>query len=201
MSEERRIFDVDIDIKSNVSREKFGVRAMVYNKTTSKILPHPSGVYIEPVPVDEKTGLCAFDYEYGNELGFMKVDILSNSSYDMFTSKEDLLYHLNKEPDWDLLKDEEFVKSLPHVGKYHDLLVMMEPTSVEELADILALIRPAKLKYLKQYKDNPKKVRKNLYKRPPDGSAYFKRSHAISYAVMITAIMNKRTNTFISSKW
>tara|TARA_R100000664_G_C2759726_1_gene149774 strand:+ start:5196 stop:5810 length:615 start_codon:yes stop_codon:yes gene_type:complete len=191
----RRIFDVDIDTSSKTKREDYGVRAMIYNDKVEKVLPHPSGVYIEKVPVDPETGLCSFDYEYGNTEGFMKVDILSNSSYDNFKSKEELLYCLEIEPDWKLLLDKEFATTLPHIGKYHELLVQLRPSSIEELADFLALIRPAKIKHLGDYKKNKNKVRRKLYLRPTDGSAYFKRSHAISYAMMIVAIMNHRSNT------
>lgn len=194
MSSTRRTFDVDIDVNSNCNRDDYGTRAMVYNEETQRILPHPSGVYLEDVPVDDVTGLCAFDYKYGDDAGFSKVDILTNKSYDLFKSKEDLSRAVQGEVDWKWLMDEEFVSKLPHIANHYDTLVKIQPNSVEELADTIALIRPAKIGLIEQYRKNTPAVRRRLYSRPLDGTAYFKKSHAIAYALMIVAVMNKLKN-------
>lgn len=53
-----------------------------------------------------------------------------------------------KEPcKWEMLKDPEFAKTLPHLAKHIRLLQSVSITSIEELAMFLAVIRPAK-KYL-----------------------------------------------------
>jgi len=186
----RSIFDIDIDVAPKTDKTKYGVPAMIYNEDLKRVAAHPSGVYLEPVPIDPLTNLAAFDYEYGNEKGFMKVDVLNNSVYSEFNSKADVLKCLEIEPDWDYLKDENIVKSLPHIGKHYDLIKKIQPKSVEELADVLALIRPGKIDQIDNYIKDKAKVRKNLYKR--SGGMYFKKSHAISYAVMIVVILNKR---------
>lgn len=193
MSELRRVFDIDIDVSSKAKRDSYGTRAMIYNKDLERVMPHPSGIYMEPVPIDSVTGLCAFDYEYGNQMGFSKIDILTNSAYDSFLSKEELYEAIEREPDWKLLENTKFVEGLPHIGKHAELVRMVCPKSIEELADILALIRPGKQEYVKFYRKNPALVRKNLYLRPRNGGAYFKKSHAICYAVMIVAVMNKKS--------
>lgn len=190
----RRTFDVDIDVNSSVKRESYGTRAMVYNSETLRILPHPSGVYLEEVPVDRITGLCSFDYNYGDEAGFSKIDILTNKSYDLFSSKQDLLRSLNQKVDWNWLMDEDFVAKLPHIANHFDTLTKIKPETIEELADTIALIRPAKIGLIRIYRKNTIAVRKRLYSRPLDGSAYFKKSHAIAYASMIVAVMNKLKN-------
>ncbi len=123
----RRTFDCDIDVNSKVDKNKYGVRAMVYNSDTEKVLAHPSGYYIEQVPVDELTGICSFDYEYGEEQGFMKIDLLTNSSYDSFLSKDEVLTAFEQDPDWTLLDDEDFVITLPHIGKHYDLIQPIKP--------------------------------------------------------------------------
>lgn len=190
MQTNRRVFDVDIDVQSNCDRTKYGTRAMVYNEEASKILPHPSGVYLEKIPVDSFTGNAAISHKDGDFYGFYKVDLLTNTTYDAFLSKEDLLSALEKEPDWSLLQKPRVVEKLPHVGRHFDMLQEITPTDVESLADFLALIRPGKIHLIEDYKKNPTHIRPKLYQRPKNG-VFFKKSHAISYALMIVATLNK----------
>lgn len=189
----RNIFDVDIDVSPETVKTKYGTQAMVYNEEQAKVLPHPSGVYLEEVPVDEVTGLCAFDYEYGNDQGVMKVDILNNSVYKSFTSKQEVLDVINGDIDWKMFRKRSVVESLPHLSKHFDLVEKVSPTSVIELADILALIRPGKDHLIEPYLKDRKRTRNNLYRMPKTGM-YFKKSHAVSYAMMIIcALAAQRT--------
>lgn len=183
----RRIFDVDIDVSPKTDKDKYGTRAMAYNH--EMVSAHPSGYYLETVPVDPITGLCSFDSSYGDSAGFQKVDLLSNSSYDMFESKEEVLKYAEMEPEWDLLLEEDVVQSLPHLAKHIDLLTRIQPRSIHDLADTLALIRPGKSHLIDSYMKNKERVRKKLYKRSKDH--YFKKSHAYSYAMMIICVLNK----------
>jgi len=189
-----RIFDVDLDVKSGTEKAKYGTRGMVYNTDNEKILPHPSAYYIENVPVDGLTGNAAFDYEYGDEVGYLKVDLLTNTSYDGFLTKEEVIHAMESSPDWSLLEDEEFVNSLPHLNGHFSIVSKIRPRSIQELADVLALIRPGKVHLIDQYIKNPSRTRVNLYKRASGDKVYFKRSHAISYACMIVCVMNKSKN-------
>lgn len=186
----RRQFDVDIDVGSKVDRSVFGTRAIVYNETAKRILPHPSGVYLEDIPVDSVTGQAAIDYKKGDEYGFFKVDILTNTTYDSFDNKKELLEMIEKTPNWGLLKNRNIVEKLPHIAKHYEELQKISPSSVEELADFLALIRPGKIHLFESYLEDRKGVRRKLYLRPSEG-VYFKKSHAISYALMIVCLLNK----------
>lgn len=193
----RSIFDIDIDTATSTEKSNYGIPAMIYNEEQERIAPHPSGVYLENVPVDHKTNLCAFDYKYGDAQGFMKVDILHNSVYDMFSSKEEVLTACEGDINWEILKDRSVVESLPHVAKHYDTIQKVNPTSVEDLADVLALIRPGKISLLPDYIKNKKQTRRNLYKRPSTGM-YFKKSHAISYALMIKTLIHKKYQSMIT---
>jgi hypothetical protein len=190
----RTIFDVDIDIKSSTDRASYGTRAMIYNGDTQKIQPHPSGVYLGDVPIDPITGLASFDYNYGDDKGFMKVDLLSNTAYDQFTTKAEVIEAVDGVIDWNLFKNRKIVESLPHLAKHFDIVVELEPRNVEDLADILALIRPGKEHLIKPYIKNKESTRRQLYKRPKSGM-FFKKSHAISYALMIKSIAYQRYST------
>lgn len=192
----RRSFDVDIDVCSSINREAYGTRAAIYNEETGRVLVHPSGVYIEPVPVDGMTGHAAFDYMRGDGVGLFKVDILTNTSYDAFVDKDDLLKNANIEPEWDLLKKRKVVEKLPHLSKHFDLVEKVAPTSIIELADCLALVRPGKTHLIDSYLENRTSTRRTLYQRPKEG-IFFKKSHAVSYAMMIVAILNKTHATGI----
>ena len=63
----------------------------------------------------------------------------------------------------------------------------MKPKSVEELAEVLAVIRPAKRHLLNESKE---KISKEVWIKPDDGSYYFKKAHAIAYALSIVVQLN-----------
>lgn len=187
----RRTFDVDIDLPSTVQKGDLGfTQAMIYNEKTQTISPHPSGYYFEEVPVDPVTSLCSFDYEWGDSNGFMKVDLLTNRVYDQFKTKKDVLDAIEEDNvDWSLFQKREIVEKLPHLGKHFETVRDLSPKSIEDVADILALIRPAKRELIPEYKLDKKRIRRKLYLRPRDNSIYFKKSHAISYALMIVCYL------------
>lgn len=191
MSNNKAIGDIDIDVASRTNKSDYGVRAIIYDGERHRVKPHPSGFYVDSnIPVDGETGMAAIEYKESEELGFSKIDLLTNTSYDSFKSKQEILDAL-KSPDWKLLQDRPFVERLPQLGKHFELLEMIVPTSIQELADCLALIRPDKKHLIEKYIKNKERVRPNLY-RKGKGGYMFKKAHAIAYAHQIVCIMNKR---------
>ena len=180
--------DVDIDF---ADREQ--VLKLLAHVPAMQIMPngnrqkHKSGVYFHPVPTNPFTGWCDIDYQQAEELGFFKVDLLNVSLYQGVKSKEHLDYLANQEPLWDLLQQEDFVNLLFHLNGHGDVLKRTCPTSVEQLAAVLAMIRPAK-RYLigKPWTT----IMKEVWIKPENGDYYFKKSHATAYAVAIVAQMN-----------
>jgi hypothetical protein len=63
----------------------------------------------------------------------------------------------------------------------------MQPTTIEQLAAVLAVIRPAKRHLVNETWET---VLKEVWTKPEDGSYYFKKAHAISYAVAVVVHMN-----------
>lgn len=186
-------FDIDIDVQSKTNREKYGVCASIYNKDLEKFLPHPSGIYLDTVPVDTMTGRCSISYDDPKCESFLKVDLLNNTIYDGFATKEDVLTAANEPIDWSLFMQQSVVERLPHLSKHFDVVQKVEPTHIEDLADILALIRPGKIELLDEYLYyNRQQVRRKLYKRPLNGGMYFKKSHAIAYAVSIIVFLHSQ---------
>ena len=188
----RRTFDVDIDIKSGSDRGDWGVRCAIYNEDTERLQPHPSGIIIEDVPVDPVSGLSCLHYTECDLLGLYKVDLLTNNSYNIFKDQAELDEYREMEPDFSLLMIEAICTKLPHIGNHFDMVKELKPSSISELADVLALMRPGKMHLIEDYA-NPQKrslVIGNLYRASTTGM-YFKKSHAVGYALMIVTVMNK----------
>jgi len=99
--------------------------------------------------------------------------------------------HLNKlintEPLWELLEAKEFVDQIFHINGHVEILQKLKPTNIEQLAAVLAIIRPAKRHLIKQNWDE---IDEQVWKKPTDGSYFFKKSHATSYAMAVVVHMN-----------
>lgn len=178
--------DIDIDFKTTFDPRRLMKQAvpasMVKNGQLAK---HNCGHYFQSIPIDKVTGFAAIPYEEAQILGYFKIDFLHLSVLDKFESKDEMRRMVREEPDWTYLQDEEQVVKLFHISKHADLLARVKPKSVQQLADCLALIRPGKKHLLSKYMQdkNSAAIRKELYSRS-DGY-YFKKSHAISYALTI----------------
>ena len=107
--------------------------------------------------------------------------------YNGVKDEQDLIRLMNKEPLWELLEQDEFTDLIFHINGYGDLLRQMKPKTVEQLAAILAIIRPAKKHLIGKSWDE---VFKEVWTRPATGEYYFKKSHGIAYAVAIVVQMN-----------
>lgn len=178
--------DIDIDFKSDFDPLDYfdeAVRASMVKK--GDLSKHPVGAYFQNMPKDKITGLAAIPYEQAEELGYFKIDFLHLSILDNFENKNEIRALVKVEPDWSLLQNEEVVSKLFQIHRHFKVLDQIKPTSVQELADAISLIRPAKRQLLYAYTKNKELIRQELYKRPDDDQYYFKKSHAISYALTI----------------
>jgi len=180
--------DVDIDFADREQILKL-IPGIAASQITNdgQIQKHKTGVYFHPVPVNPYTGWCDIDYQTAEDLGFFKVDLLNVGLYQKVQNKQHLDALAAKEPLWELLQQEEFVDLLFHLNGHADILKRTCPTSVEQLAAVLAMIRPAK-RYLigKPWTT----IMKEVWTKPENGDYYFKKSHSFSYATLIVAHMN-----------
>ena len=177
--------DIDIDITGNFDTKLVfpgSVRASIYKDR--KLTPHPCGVYFQQIPEDPVSKLAAIEYKTAEELGCFKIDFLHLTVYDYFSSREEIQELLEHEPDWDLLQHPSVVSQLFQLSKHLSLLQQCKPRSIEEVADVLALIRPQKRFMLQAYLRDPSKIRESLYKIDGEGYA-FKKAHAISYSLVV----------------
>lgn len=148
---------------------------------------HRTGVYFHPVPVDPFTGWCAVEFREAEQVGYFKVDLLNVGLYQQVRDKAHLDQLIQQEPLWDLLEQPEFSQTLFHVGNHSDILQTMRPRNIEQLAAVLAMIRPAKRYLVGQ---SWERVMEEVWQRPEDDEYYFKKSHAVAYALAIVAQMN-----------
>jgi DNA polymerase III alpha subunit len=179
--------DIDIDFFDRDDALKLFDYTVASRLDNGKLVKHNTGVYLHTVPTDAVTGLCQLPYELAEEEGYFKIDFLNVGIYKGIRSEEHLIELMNKEPLWDLLEQDDFCNLLFHVNGHGDILRKMKPTTVSQLAAVLAMIRPAKRHLIGK---DWMTVMKTIWMKPTNGEYYFKKSHAIAYAVAITVQMN-----------
>jgi DNA polymerase III alpha subunit len=131
--------------------------------------------------------LCSFDYTQAEEQSYFKIDFLNVGLYKGVRDEEHLKQLMETEPLWDLLEQDDFTQLLFHVNGHGSILRQSKPKSIEQLAAVLAMIRPAK-RYLigKDWTT----VMTEVWTKPENDEYYFKKSHATAYAVAIVVQMN-----------
>jgi hypothetical protein len=151
------------------------------------IKKHPTGVYITEVPYDPVTSLCALDYKEAEQRNYFKLDLLNVGIYQGVRDELHLV-ELMKEPNWERLKEKEFVEKLIHLNRQYNVLQRMPEliNSIPRLAMFLAVIRPAKRSLIgRTYKD----ISKTVWIDENIGYT-FKKSHAVAYAQLVVVHMN-----------
>ena len=180
--------DIDIDFADRNKALALFEHIKASRVENQELVPHNTGVYFHGVPVNAKSNLCAVPYNEAEEQGFFKIDFLNVSLYKDVRDEEHLTYLMNQEPLWDLLEQEDFVNLLFHVNGHSSILRRMKPKNVEQLAAVLAMIRPAK-RYLIGKDWNT--VMMEVWTKPRHKHEYyFKQAHAVAYAVAIVVQMN-----------
>ncbi len=183
--------DIDIDFKTSFDPAEFfaGVKASIV--TDGELRKHPAGFYFQPIPVDQISGLAAIPHKEAEETGYFKIDFLHLSLLNDFASKEEIRTLVNIEPDWSILEHQNIVETLFQLKRHFDVVHTIKPKSVEDLCDCVAIIRPGKKHLLKFYRENKSVIREELYKKPDDPDKYyFKRSHALAYAMNVVLQMH-----------
>ena len=178
-------FDVDIDM---ANRDKFlelfdPIPASI--KREQSYEKHNTGVYFQPIPSFPLEGYSTIDHKEAEDMGYFKVDVLNNSVYKDIIDEAHLDRLLAKEPMWELFEHEEIVKQLFHIGNHYDIIKQHPPKTVEQLAMILAMIRPGKRYLVGNSWDI---IEKEVWERTDD--YFFKKSHAIGYAMVIIVQLN-----------
>jgi DNA polymerase III alpha subunit len=179
--------DIDIDFVDRDYALKLFKHGVASRSENGRLIKHNTGIYMHNIPIDLETGLCAVDYAQAENQGFFKIDFLNVSIYKGIKNEEHLIQLMGQEPLWDLLEQDDFVNLLFHVNGHNSILRQMKPNSVEQLAAVLAMIRPAKRHLVGK---NWNEVMDHVWELPTNGEYYFKKSHATAYAVAVVVQMN-----------
>lgn len=175
--------DIDIDVSDNETARNIlnCVRASIVENDELK--SHIVGTYFQNIPIDKITGLAAIPYNVAEDFGYHKIDLLNLSLLKIFSNKQQIKELLKYDPDWELLTRKEIVEHLFHVSKHYDTLKLLKPKSVDDLADVLAIIRPNKKHLIDKYIKDKDSTRKELYTKLE--ASDLRKSHAIPYALLI----------------
>lgn len=179
--------DIDIDFVDRDEALKLFKHIKASRVENNELTKHNTGVYFHSIPMNAIEGISAVPYDQAEDQGFFKIDFLNVGIYKGVRNEEHLIQLMNQEPIWDLLQDDDFVNLLFHVNGHGSILRQLKPNSVEQLAAILAMIRPAK-RYL--LGENWSKILNEVWQKPENDDYYFKKSHATAYAMAIVVQMN-----------
>ena len=179
--------DVDIDFFDRDGVLKLFKHTPASIIKDDKIEKHKTGVYFHAIPSDPINGYATLDYKKAEDRGYFKIDCLNVNIYKNVKSEQELVELMIEEPDWDMLKDPKVVENLFHLNSHYNIVSKLEPKNIEQLAAVLAIIRPAKRGLM--YKDWTD-ILKEVWVKPTDGSYFFKKSHAVAYAQAIVVQMN-----------
>lgn len=179
--------DIDIDFVDRDEALKLFKHIKASRIDNNRLVKHNTGIYLHEVPMNASEEVCSIPYEEAEQQKYFKIDFLNVGIYKGVRNEEHLVQLMNMEPLWDLLEQDDFVNLLFHVNGHGGILRQMKPTNIEQLAAILAMIRPAK-RYLIGKDWNT--VMKEVWKKPENDEYYFKKSHATAYAVAIVVQMN-----------
>jgi hypothetical protein len=176
--------DIDIDFADrDVVLSKLQHRVAVINNEKK----HNTGVYVTEIPHNPVDNHSTIDYKTAEDRGYFKLDFLNVSIYKDVKDDKHLTTLMEKEPLWELLQHEEFVDQLFHLNGHTSILKQTCPTSVEQLAAVLAMIRPAKRHLIGQ---DWTTIMEEVWTKPTNDEYYFKKAHAVSYAMAVVVHMN-----------
>lgn len=179
--------DIDIDV---ANRNKLinlvnGVPAMILKN--GRRTKHNTGVYFHEMPHDPFTGLATVDHKAAQEDGFFKIDVLNVNMYNKIETKSQLDELLSMQPMWELLEHQEVVSQLFHIHNHFEVVKAMKPQSLEQVAAVLGIIRPAKRHLLGK---DWNIVMADVWVKPTTDAYFFKKAHAHAYAQAIVLQLN-----------
>jgi len=176
--------DIDID---------FADRNIILSKLKHRVAKldsgkkHNTGVYATEIPHNPFNEIATIEHKTAEERGYFKLDFLNVSIYKDVRDEAHLTELMEREPLWELLEHEDFSEKVFHLNGHNSLLKQLKPRSVEQLAATLAIIRPAKRHLANESWET---IMKEVWTKPTDGAYYFKKAHAISYAMACVVHIN-----------
>jgi len=184
--------DIDIDLADRSKLLELIHCVPASQLQDGRVRPHNSGVYPVDIPYDPVNQCASIDYQEAEQRGYFKVDLLNMSVYQLVQNPEHYQQMLAQDPPWNrLCTDPEWASQLVHVGNYTALLASMKPDSIPRMAAFISIIRPGKA----HLQNKPwKEVFDSVWDGDDSRGFVFKKSHAISYAMLVSLHMNLINN-------
>ena len=180
--------DIDIDFADRDLVLKLIQYTSARQVVQGQVRKHNSGVYVTDIPQDPVNGCAALEYEEAEQRGYFKIDFLNMNVYKLIESPEHYEQMLTATPPWDRLwQDTEWARQLVHVGNYTDLLKNMRPCTIPQMAAFISIIRPGKAHLQNQPWTD---VFASVWDGDDSQGYTFKKSHSLSYAVLVALHMN-----------
>lgn len=180
--------DIDIDLADRDQVLALIKHTAARQANDQKHRKHNSGVYVTHIPYDPVNNCAAIDYREAEERGYFKLDLLNMSVYQGIRDYTHYQELLDQTPPWHRLQEPDFVQRIVHINNHYDLLRSLpEPVnSIPRMAMFLALIRPGKRHLVGK---TWQAISESIWESTEEGYS-FKKSHAVSYAVLVTLHMN-----------
>ena len=179
--------DIDIDFADRQRILDLIQHVPARQVTDGQARRHNSGVYVTDIPRDPILGCAAIDYETAEDRGYFKLDFLNMTVYQLIRDPAHYEWILSRPVPWSRSwEDPDWSQQLVHVGNYGDLLVAMRPDSIPRMAAFISIIRPGKAHLQRQPWD---RVFESVWDGDDSRGYTFKKSHAISYAMLVALHM------------
>ena len=180
-------FDVDIDMANRDDFLKLLKHTPASIEKDGKFTKHNTGVYFQNIPKFPLQGYSTIEHKQAEQDGWFKVDFLNNHVYEGIIDETHLDKLVATEPMWELFEHKEVVEKLFHISNHYDIVNQHLPTSLEQLAMILAIIRPGKRHLVGKTWEE---IEADVWVKPNDNSYFFKKSHSYGYALAIIVQLN-----------
>jgi len=176
--------DIDIDFADRdiiLSHVKHRVAKLDSGKK------HNTGIYVTEIPHNPVDNISTIEHKTAEERGYFKLDFLNVSIYKDVKDEAHLQQLMERTPQWELLEHDDFTNLLFHVNGHGEILRKLQPRTVEQLAAVLAIIRPAK-RYL--LNSDWETILKEVWTKPTNNEYFFKKAHAFAYAMSVVVHIN-----------
>lgn len=178
--------DIDIDFFDRSKALEILPHRVAMRNQKGEIVKHNTGVYFQEIPHNPFTNLATIDYQEAEERGYFKIDFLNVSMYDGIRDEKHLVDLMYRPLDWTIFENSEFVSKLFHINNYGTLIAKLKPKSIEDIAIVLAIIRPGK-KHLqsKCLAHGLSSVLDEVWEKDDHEAYVFKKAHGIGYATAV----------------
>ena len=182
-----KIPDIDIDFANRDTILGLVKHIQASRLENNELVKHNTGIYLHEVPYDCVKNISSLSYDQAEEIGFFKIDFLNVHMYKDIRNEKHLISLMEKDPIWELLCQDDFSDLLFHVNGHGEIIRKTQPKNIDQLAAVLAMIRPAKRYLLDKSWDE---IFRYVWEKPNNGEYYWKKSHAYAYAQAIIVQMN-----------